>query len=534
MGTRERRILLAIVVLAIVVRLGQSLLVATISGDGPTYMAISRHLLEGRFAEALRPAYPPLYSAVVVGPYLVLRNWVLAGRATSLLFGVSTVAAMYVFTRRKFGAGPAMFVGLLLVFQPLVGNFSTRVWPSSFYTFLLICSLWMGLRALETQKAAYWLGCGCVAGLAYLTRPEALGVVMITGGIGLIMVLRSLRQRWVTGLRNLTVLGAGTVIVMLPYVFHMKAETGVWRLSRKKSVVVAVMSAAGMTPPVSDTVPTGPVPESDNAPDSQAPDASVLPAYSGIDGSGYLRTLANEIWLLVRSIGPAFLALIALALVRRRAAPREHLAELYLGITVLFYLLVYALFYASDRHLAPLMPLCVLWAGIGLHEITAMLARRASEAAAPNSRRRAKVLRVAVPLLVIASVLPFTFRPQDRDKICQKKAGLWLQREVGPGVVLLTDMSRLAYYAQAEQFPMKNRPGIETYDKLMQFIRGGCWNGKQMLTIEYLAVDNTAITNICHDFLDRVSAEDLIVLHEEPKLKNGQTNKIIVYRAVRQ
>jgi len=163
-----------------------------------------------------------------------------------------------------------------------------------------------------------------------------------------------------------------------------------------------------------------------------------------------------------------------------------------------------------------------------------MLAKRASEAAAPKSRRRAKVLRVAIPLLVIASVLPFTFRPQDRDKICQKKAGLWLQREAGPGVVLLTDMSRLAYYAQTKQFPMKNRPGIETYDKLMQFVGGGYWNGKQMLSIEYLAVDNTTIADICHDFLDRVSAEDLVVVHEEPKLKNGQTNKIIVYRTVQE
>lgn len=346
MGTRERRILLAIVALAIVVRLAQAMLVATISGDGPIYMAMARHLLEGRFAEALRPAYPPLYSTLVLGPYIVLRDWLLAGRATSLLFGVSTVAAMYVFTRRKFGAGPAMFVALLLVFQPLLGSFSVRFDATAVYGFLLICSLWLGLRALETQKAAYWLACGCVAGLGYLARPEALGVVMITGGVGLVMILRSLRQRWVKGLRNLIVLAAGTVVVMFPYVLHMRAESDDgWRLSKKKSLVVAVMSAVGMTPPASDTLPAGLVSASDNAPNSQAPGASVLPTYSGIDGSGYLRTLADEMWLLVKSIGPVFLALIALALVRRRAAPREHLAELYLGITVLFYLLVYSLFY---------------------------------------------------------------------------------------------------------------------------------------------------------------------------------------------
>lgn len=570
MGTRERRVFLAILLLAVIVRLAQALVVATISGDAPTYIAISRHLSEGNLAEALRPAYPPLYSALVVAPYAVLRDWVLAGRATSFVFGVLTVAAMYLFTRRRFGERPAAFVALLLVFQPLAGSFSVRIVPSSVYTFLLVCSLWLGLRALETRRAAYWLGCGCVAGLGYLARPEALAVVMITGAFGVVTAARDLRQRWGEGLRNLAALAAGALVVMSPYVIYMRAETGVWRISKKKSAVVAVMSAAGMTPPASDTippdlspdaapdgqepparVPDGPPAEPDGVAPAPVPDAAavdpapglddasvgrsppaVLPAYSGIDGQGYLKTLAGEAWLLVRSIGPAFLILIALALVRRRAAPRDRLAELYFGVTALLYLLVYALFYVSDRHLAPLMPLCVLWAGIGLHEITAMPAGKAPGAVDPAKSRRARDFRIAVVLVVIASVLPFALRPQDRDKICQKKAGLWLHQEAGPGTVLLTDMSRLAFYAQAEIVYAKNRPGIGDYDKFIEFVRAWRPEGEDEAKMDYVAVDSTSISDICHNFFDGISADDLIEVHSEAKLKS-ETDRIILYKVVR-
>jgi hypothetical protein len=126
-------------------------------------------------------------------------------------------------------------------------------------------------------------------------------------------------------------------------------------------------------------------------------------------------------------------------------------------------------------------------------------------------------------VLVILCLLPQAFRPQDRDKIGRKKAGLWIKDNCKRSPLILTDSTRLAFYAEAKALRFQNRSGIATYDGLMQFIKSS------EERIDYVVIDKATIGRYCSDFLDSVSSSDLVAIHVQPKLDHSTYGELVVY-----
>ena len=114
---------------------------------------------------------------------------------------------------------------------------ATRVWTSRWAA--LVRAVWAVWRALATARVSTAGLAGLLIGLAYLTRPEGLGIAIVAG---LAVLWLWLRNRW--NLRRcvafLAALAIDLVVTMLPYVTGLKLATGEWQLTQKKSVVELV------------------------------------------------------------------------------------------------------------------------------------------------------------------------------------------------------------------------------------------------------------------------------------------------------
>lgn len=102
--------------------------------------------------------HPPLY-------YLVLRLWtyvfgfsLLAFRGFSVLFGVLTIWAAYLFVKKAFGSKQlAMLAAFLIAINPFQIQYALEARMYTFGTFLLLISCYWLLRALETKRWKDWI-----------------------------------------------------------------------------------------------------------------------------------------------------------------------------------------------------------------------------------------------------------------------------------------------------------------------------------------------------------------------------------------
>lgn len=102
--------------------------------------------------------HPPLY-------YLVLRLWsyvfgssLLSLRGLSILFGVATIYAGYLFILQIYGSRKwALYAALLLAVNPFLIQYSLEARMYTLGTFLLLMSSYLLLKGLESNRRKFWV-----------------------------------------------------------------------------------------------------------------------------------------------------------------------------------------------------------------------------------------------------------------------------------------------------------------------------------------------------------------------------------------
>jgi mannosyltransferase len=115
--------------------------------------------------------HPPLY-------YWVLRIWgyvfgqgLLSLRALSILFGILTVYAGYLFVKKAFSNEKlAIIAAFFLAINPFQIQYSLEARMYTLGTFLVLFSSWMLLKALETNKLKYWVFFGLLTAAGFYTH----------------------------------------------------------------------------------------------------------------------------------------------------------------------------------------------------------------------------------------------------------------------------------------------------------------------------------------------------------------------------
>lgn len=86
------------------------------------------------------------------------------------LMGVGTVALLYVIVRRRFSAGAALVAGAALATTPVAALMFRFNNPDALLTLLMVLSLWLVLRGVESGRVRWVVLAGVAVGIAFLTK----------------------------------------------------------------------------------------------------------------------------------------------------------------------------------------------------------------------------------------------------------------------------------------------------------------------------------------------------------------------------
>jgi 4-amino-4-deoxy-L-arabinose transferase-like glycosyltransferase len=496
---RERLALALCVLAAVALRMARWERTAVLFNDGPVFLALAEHAAAGQLETLLQHPFHPLYPLLVAALHAVGAPFGLgletAGALVSALAGGAAVLALHGFVRRAFGPREGLVAAWLLAFHAGAVDSGGDVQSEALYLALFLAAAAALWRALTEARVGAAFAAGAFAGLAYLTRPEGLGVALV--GLGLVAIY-TVRRRFALrrGVALAAAVAAGSAALALPYAAALSAESGRLELTRKKSVGWVVGSeghagsgglATGQAGMEAPKIPGagrwrlevqvgGVVPSAGAAPPGGGSDAAAKPEEVGPDPYDSLvappwtprGALAATRDLLDDSAGalrPEMLALVLAGVFFLRGRPGRRagfVAALVGAYGALLFALAMNVGYVSERHALPPLLLLLGYGAAGALALGRALARLRGTAA--GSERRARLATALLLAGVAAICLGKTLRRGGLEDVAERRAAEWV-RAHAPGSVVAARKRRVAYYAGAPfvQLRPKTARGFDRY-----------------------------------------------------------------------
>jgi hypothetical protein len=419
---------------------------AVLMNDGPVFLDLAQRFAAGEWRAALSHAFHPLYPLAIAATHAVLPvGWETAAVTVSALSGGAACAFLYDFLRRAFDPGVAGVGALLLVVHPYAAPFSADVQSEGLYMALFLGAVAWTWRTLEAPRLATGAVAGLLGGLAYLTRPEGLGVLLVGGALLGGLALRG-RRSWRAAVAGGAGLGLVAALVAAPYVLFLEQAAGELRLTGKKSAVEI------MTLKTRDRMAL------EGRRSSPTPAAAPPPPQ---EESLALGEALDDIWRSVRhSFRLDHLILAAFGAVAVGAPPALRGAYL-LGIVGLYGFVLLGLHltagYVSMRHtLPPMLPL-LGYVALGVPTLGRVLLALPWRLAGRGRPAAGVCFAVGLALLLTASTV-MAARPQRDERAATRRAAEWLAERSPERVA--ASKERDAYYARTAYVPLPpNRPG---------------------------------------------------------------------------
>jgi 4-amino-4-deoxy-L-arabinose transferase-like glycosyltransferase len=450
----ELALLAAVLAFAALVRVVRWQVTAVMFNDGPAFLALAEAIASGDWGFALGHPFHPLYPAAIAALEPIVRDRETAAVSVSVLSGTAAVASLYLFVRVLLGPLHAWVAAGLLAVHPRAIEYSGDIQSEGLYLALFLAAaalLWRGLREARTGSA---FGGGVLAGAAYLTRPEGLGLVIVAIGIA---GLRLLRGRW--GARRAigwsAAAVAGVVLLTAPYVAWLRAEEGVWMVSQKKSLAVMVGVAerpsSGPDPLAAERLAPPEAPLRDEAAREQDDDED---AWSFAPPGWSLAEVPSSLGEVLRTHFRAIRYQMLLLLVAgwvlrpsRRPGPAGSFVIVSVGAYMtLLLLLDLNVGYVSSRHAFPPMVLTFGYAADGLLRSAAWLARGP---VVTRASRHAAIAGAMIFALMAGIGLAKALRPDRVDSLGERRAAEWLREQELSVDAVAVRKRRTAYYASA-------------------------------------------------------------------------------------
>ncbi len=468
---RSRRFLVATVILLFLLRLTTAfLLPRVVKWDEPDYLLLGQNLWAGRgYTSGWVPEvhYTPLYPAVTGLLDLTLHNPERASDLAFAIFSALLLLPVWVLAQRTYGRRTAWLAALLIALFPPFA-ISVLYWGTltePLYLALIYAGLALLLVAHERQSWRRMAGVGMAAGMAYLTRPEA--VSFFAAGL-LWWLIASHFHRPQN--RQLAITGSAAYVIAFllcaaPYIVYLHDQTGRWTVSGKLAVTWDIGQAVQDRDPAEyDRVTAGLDPEGNEIIwfSPHRFDRNLVQIVAADPGAVARRLAQNTRILVGRFTGrtafpwplvpPVALGLFTVAWSRRRLR-REALLALGLLPIVTF-----LPFHVELRFFAPAFVVLLIWSAEGLTRFGDWLVATAEALWPPLAAgKRAPalgLLPVGLAIIYLLAAMPATFRVgvQSTD-FGHKDAGLWLRENTPPDAVILTRDIAVALYAERAWVP---------------------------------------------------------------------------------
>jgi 4-amino-4-deoxy-L-arabinose transferase-like glycosyltransferase len=427
--TFKPSLLAALLAAAVAVRAVAALRTAVITPDGVTFVEIARFFAEGEPAQALAFRYHPLYSFLMAAPARLGGSFAFWGQAFSVLLSAGALIPLFSLGRRMAGLQAAVAASILYAFLPFFVSIGSEVLAEGAFLFFFAHSLNLFHISLEEDRPWHGALAGLCAGLAYLARPEAVGLA--AGGIvytvGLAWTRRQARPFLHLGLAAL----AG-MAVAFPYLWHIRVETGAWGVTKKKAL------------------------------------SHLLNPGDPGDGSMIAKVFSDAARVGNAFLGAGSYAVVLLglaALFLRRKAGRALRHDLFLLLPVgawagMGFLLVFSHGYLSRRHMIPAAVATVPLAGAGLVLLGGLAAGWLAQRRKAWTAARCRRVILATAACGLAVYGATALGPRRADKTYEIALGRAVGQVTGPNRRIVSTMPRVPYFAACRQieFPRTGGP----------------------------------------------------------------------------
>jgi len=396
-----------------------------INNDGVVYIEIARRFWEGRWLEGLSGFYPPLFPSMIAAVFPLIGDWEVAGQFWPLILGILIPILLFGLLRRVYDLRVATVALFFYAVSPYLVRLSIDVRSEIPYIFFFLSALYCFQLAMDSRSIRPLFLMGINAGLAYLARPEAIGL-LVAGAVFLLYRgwhERALKKVWAP----LGIMSLGFLILAAPYVCYLKWETGKWLLSRKLGTAVtqglSVHDPSARVASQQESVQLNSLDLVRSQPLSYAKKVFI----------DFFRFIGFYFEAVHYSYLP-FLFLGWLVFFRSRFWEKK---EFLLAILVGFYIAAFPLLYVTRRYSVPLVPASLGWVAAGSLAVW--------EYSHARWGKRGHLLMGLVAAIFILGTLPKTLASIGREKLYLREAGLYLRDK--PGNILTHD-SRVAFYAR--------------------------------------------------------------------------------------
>lgn len=438
-----------------------------ISTDSAVFLRSAELLKNGNVNDALSMNFHPLYPAVMAGLSLLSGlDLETCGVIVSIALGSLTVLPLYFITRELFNPLAGILAGLVLAFHAYSADQSADIMSEGMYIFLLMCGAWALLCGMRRNSLVYMTTCGLCSGLAYLVRPEGVGLIIaMTAYVILCRAAKIGAERRAAGIIMAVVACA---LVAAPYVIHLGKQKDGFDipLTQKKSVL-ELLGIRKQRPAGEEFLSDIEAREKSLKKQLYGHEEEARPKYA------QLFELAKEFVKTISFFGLAFIVGVAALLARRERTWGNtwllFILALYGAVLLLLYLNIYRAQTPSQRHILPLVTVCMVWAGYGLERLVVWfrgaLARRASPAAAT-------ALPVIALLALFVGAEIYLLKPRRENQLGMKYMGEVLGSQGIASPVIMTSDEKIAYYAGGRLVPLPPVDGARvTADGLFEYAK---------------------------------------------------------------
>lgn len=413
-------VIIGIFVFSLLVRLVFLRTVSLIESDGCLYARLAENIISGKGMVGMDGSQTvfirPLYPLLIAVANKIIGNLELSGRVITIFFGSVTPVIVYLITKKLFGKTEGILAALLTAVSPVLISSSIQVMTETVYMSIIISGIFCLFLALKGKSKSLVFASGLVWGMAYLTRSEGFGFLILC--LLAILFINLLELPFKSRVIFASCFVSGAAILILPMVVYLHSVFDIWNLSGE---------------------------------------------YIYLKNIGYFQTMGIKTYLrnlyyhaYLKQLPSIFAALptaiLGVGLFRSLAGENKARENILLGIFVMYFFLFYPWFTESTisaRHYLPILPILYIWVAKGITEIAEWFSR------VDNG--------ISKPLIIVffVSVLFMGFLPRlaapwgAKDKFLQqpleyKIVGNWIKDNLGDNQRIMSRIREVAYYAHSQ------------------------------------------------------------------------------------
>jgi hypothetical protein len=367
---------------------------------------------------------------------------------------------------------------------------SGSVLTESTYHFFFTTSALFGWYAFANSGFSRLLLFSLFTTLAYLTRPEAIGLLIVFSACTLLMDPPNGERHFSRRIGMVLMVGITFFIFSFPHLYQIRKDTGTWGISKKAALSVGSLTA-----------------------EEEAPSFGKPRGKKGLTVSSLLKNpltvlarmgtgLAGSLYKFHQGLNPLLfiLAVLGWILLFRRQNVYPWKGNFFLLAHLIFYFgFVFPFFFITKRYASQMVSISLPWAAFGFFEATEWLHRRWGKGVP------LKKFSVFLLILLLAGLFIQGRVTHSREvRVLRKETGLWMKDHLPRGVRIMSRLPQEAFYAE---LPWIRIPE-ENYERILKVARS---NG-----VKYLVVDED-IDQTSPDFWTHLKGEDLMLVKELKK-----------------